>query len=231
MQISGLLGVPLLLKLGIGGSLQDEAATLKLAYTYWMLFSFLLALIIIILLIRKQPPLSRMNQPSSIPVSIIWAFVGIILGLVSQAMAGYITQEVFGAEPGSENTEFLLELAKATPLFIVVTSILGPILEEIVFRKIIFGTLYQRFNFWIAALLSSAIFGIIHMDFVNILVYTATGLTFAYLYVKTKRILVPIFAHVSLNTFVVLVQLIFKDEIERYQQELETLQAFISLFH
>jgi uncharacterized protein len=227
MQFSGLLGVPLLLKLGVGKDISNEATALKLAYSYWMIFSFFAALIIILLLIRKQPNLSRLQQPSSIYASIFWAIAGIGLGLVAQAIAGTISQKVFGVEPGSENTQFLLELARLTPVFIVVTSILGPILEEIVFRKIIFGTLYQRYNFIVAALLSSIIFGVIHMDFVNILIYTATGLAFAFLYVKTKRIIVPIIAHVSLNTFVVAVQLLFKDEIQRH---LESIKTFIS-FH
>ena len=48
-----------------------------------------------------------------------------------------------------------MDIARTTPWFLIVISIIGPILEEIVFRKILFGTLYKRFNFFIAAIISS----------------------------------------------------------------------------
>ncbi|GAA3317464.1 hypothetical protein GCM10020331_016320 [Ectobacillus funiculus] len=45
------------------------------------------------------------------------------------------------------------------------------------------------------------------------------GIVFAFLYVRTQRIIVPITAHVMMNTFVVLVNLVFKDDIERMMQK------------
>ena len=48
-----------------------------------------------------------------------------------------------------------MDITRTTPWFLIVISIIGPILEEIVFRKILFGTLYKKFNFFIAAIISS----------------------------------------------------------------------------
>ncbi len=64
------------------------------------------------------------------------------------------------------------------------------------------------------------------MELAHLLLYSAMGFTFAFLYVKTKRILVPIFAHVSMNTAVALVQ-IYQQEIEIF---LKNTQAFIGGF-
>lgn len=217
MQFSTILGVPLFYNLGVKPK--------EVALAYWLIFSFLFALLIILLLMRKDMrPEQMRDDRSSLPIALMWSVFGVFLALFAQGMAAVIENKLFGIEPGSENTQFLVEIAMTTPLFIVVTSVIGPILEEIIFRKILFGSLYKRFNFIIAAIISSVIFAIVHMDFTHILIYTAMGFTFAFLYVRTKRIIVPIIAHVSMNTFVVLVQVIFRDEIEKYQQQVETMQ-------
>ena len=122
-----------------------------------------------------------------------------------------------------------MRIIDSAPFVILVVSIIGPILEEIVFRKIIFGSLYQRFGFFISALVSSLIFAVAHMDFVHILLYASMGFTFAFLYVKTKRILVPIFAHVAMNTLVVILQLNY-DRIIEWQEKYSGVTQFIGGF-
>ncbi|WP_456276962.1 CPBP family intramembrane glutamic endopeptidase [Bacillus sp. AK128] len=221
MQFSSLLGVPLLVQLGI--------AQREVAVAYWLIFSFFTALVIILFLLREDMRITTREDRSSIPIAVFWSFAGVFMALFAQGIAGTIENRVFGIELGSENTEFLVEIALTTPLFIVVTSIIGPILEEIIFRKILFGTLYKRYNFFIAALLSSVIFAMVHMDFKHLLIYSAMGFTFAFLYVRTNRIIVPIIAHVAMNTFVVLVQVVFKDKIEEYQEQVESMQAMIHM--
>jgi membrane protease YdiL (CAAX protease family) len=131
---------------------------------------------------------------------------------------------------GSENTQQILNIIESFPLAILVSSVIGPILEEIVFRKIIFGTLHKRFNFFLSALISSVIFALAHMEPHHILLYSAMGFTFAFLYVKTKHILVPIFAHVAMNTLVVVVQSVYRDEITELMRKAETIQNFIGGF-
>ncbi|MCA0173733.1 CPBP family intramembrane glutamic endopeptidase [Bacillus sp. RAR_GA_16] len=217
MQLSGLLGVPLLQKLNVADPV-----------VIWSVFSFLTALIIMLVLLRSTPdvPFERSTRVSG-GQAVGWSILGVFMAYASQIVAAMIEMNVFGIDPGSENTEMLIEVAKASPIFIIVTSIIGPILEEIVFRKVIFGSLYKRFNFWIAGILSSVIFAAIHFDFSHILIYTAMGLTFAFLYVKTKRLIVPIIAHMTMNTFVVLINVYFADDIMEMEKQLNQTQSFI----
>ncbi|PFG02799.1 CPBP family intramembrane glutamic endopeptidase [Bacillus sp. es.036] len=217
MQLSGVVGVPLLQQLNVA----DPIVT-------WSVFSFLTALIIMLFLLRSTPdvPFERSARVSP-GQAIGWSVLGVFMAYASQIIAAMIEMNVFGIDPGSENTEMLIEVAKASPIFIIVTSIIGPILEEIVFRKVIFGSLYKRFNFWIAGILSSVIFAAIHFDFSHILIYTAMGLTFAFLYVKTKRLIVPIIAHMTMNTFVVLINVYFADDIMEMEKQLNQTQSFI----
>ncbi|WP_062352603.1 CPBP family intramembrane glutamic endopeptidase [Bacillus kwashiorkori] len=175
----------------------------------WTVFSFFFTLLISVYLLRKE---RTAHNALPISTSIIWAITGIFLAFIAQS-AGILTETLLGIEQGSENTQNILAVIESMPIFIVVVSIFGPILEEIVFRKIIFGTLYQRMNFLMAGLVSSLIFAIAHMEFEHIILYSFMGFTFAFLYVKTSRIIVPIFAHVTMNTLVIVVQLFLSDKL------------------
>ncbi|MED3659348.1 CPBP family intramembrane metalloprotease [Bacillus siamensis] len=207
MQLSALIGIPLMYKFGYAGG-HPTNANLTMAQGIYSVVSFFICLIIVLLILRTAPKQTLRNgKKASAGMSVLWAVAGIWLALFSQGIAGMIEQYVFHVNSGSENTKAILNIIKAMPLMIIVSSIVGPILEEIIFRKIIFGVLYEKTNFFIAGLISSVIFGIVHQDLTHLLLYTAMGFTFAFLYVQTKRIIVPIFAHVMMNTIVVVMQL------------------------
>ncbi|WP_282155912.1 CPBP family intramembrane glutamic endopeptidase [Cytobacillus gottheilii] len=224
MQLSSIVGLPLMVFGSelITGTRMDEGA----AVSSWLVISFSLALIIILFLLRKDMKVERsLSEQSSVVKSIAWAIGGVFLALIAQSIAANI-EYMIGIEMGSENTQQIMSIIETSSIVIIVVSIIGPILEEIIFRKIIFGSLHKRFNFFISALLSSVIFAAAHTEIEHLLLYSAMGFTFAFLYVKTKRILVPIFAHVAMNSLVVVMQLNM-EEIEKWLEEMEQVAAFI----
>lgn len=171
----------------------------------WLIISFSLALIIVLLLLIPERRLQFRNRlPAS--TSALWALGGIVLLFVVQAIAAAIESSLFAENPHSQNTEQIVDLTKLSPYLILVVGIAGPILEEIVFRKIIFGSLYRKIGFWAAGIISSLLFAFAHMD-KHILLYGLIGLTLCYLYKKTGRIIVSMFAHASMNTIVILLSL------------------------
>lgn len=228
MQFSSLIGVPLIVYGStLLGKNPDDMRTF--AVTTWIILSFTLTLIITLLLLRKEMTNTDVRKHSaSVISSIRWAIGGVFLAMFAQIMAANI-ERLLGIEMGSENTQAIMQLIEAAPVVILISSIIGPILEEIVFRKIIFGSLYKRLNFFLSGLISSLIFAVAHTDFSHILLYTAMGFTFAFLYVKTKRILVPIFAHTAMNTLVVIIQL-NQEKMENWLKQMEQIQSFIGGF-
>jgi uncharacterized protein len=219
MQFSGFVGIPLLKGLGVPKSQW---------FGMWGTISFAAALIIILVMLK--PEISHRHRSSgrvSKGAAVLWSIIGIFMAYAAQIAASLIEMNVFGINPGSENTEVLVDIAKSVPYFMVVTAVIGPILEEIIFRKIIFGSLHERYNFFVSALVSSLIFAAVHADFTHLLIYTAMGFTFAYLYVRTKRLIVPIAAHVAMNTLVLIVQVFLADKIKEMEQQLETAQLII----
>jgi uncharacterized protein len=219
MQLSGVAGIRLFHFLDIGATQVER-------FAYWTIFSFTLAFIIILFLLRKERKNESLlrGEPSSVGASVGWAIGGFLLAIFAQSLAANIEINLFGVEPGSENTEMIVSVIEVTPLVIIVTSIIGPILEEIIFRKIIFGVLYKRTNFIIAGLISSLLFSLLHGEPQHLLLYASMGFTFAFLYVKTKRIIVPIFAHVAMNTMVIIVQTVFRKDIEKMMKQVEDMQ-------
>lgn len=225
MQLSSLIGIPLLMFI-----FDFLGISQKLAVPFWLIASFSIALVIVLLILRKEMNTRSFSEKgSSFGKSAIWAVFGVFLALFAQSFAANI-ERLIGVDMGSENTKDILKIINTFPLAIMVSSIFGPILEEIVFRKVIFGALHKRFNFFISAIISSVIFALAHMEPQHVLLYSAMGFTFAYLYVKTKHIVVPIFAHVAMNTLVVLVQSAYKDDIEKLIRDAGAIQNFIGGF-
>ena len=120
----------------------------------WSLFIVnAIAAIIFLLLILPNKKFFHVfkGKKSSIGNAILWGFIGFFLALGGQMLAGCI-ENAIGITPGSENTAMLSDIAKVSPIIIISMVLFAPFLEEIIFRRVIFGGLYQKTNFWIAAI-------------------------------------------------------------------------------
>ncbi|MBM7650512.1 membrane protease YdiL (CAAX protease family) [Bacillus ectoiniformans] len=230
MQLSGFVGYPLVFKAGqfLG---MDAVKMKELVPGYWLVISFSLTLLIVWLILRKTNRTSKLERMEPLPVgqSVFWAVIGVFLALFAQRIAIAI-EAALGIEMGSQNTESIIQIIELVPAVMIAASVIGPILEEIVFRKILFGSLYEKYSFTVSALISSVIFSLAHMELEHTILYASMGFTFAFLYVKTKRIIVPICAHVAMNSLVVVVQYFYADEIEKMMKEAEQMQQMILWF-
>jgi membrane protease YdiL (CAAX protease family) len=175
---------------------------------YINVIGFLLAALIILWIMRRGLRTERIHHPITFGRLIGWVALGLVMAWIAQTLAAVFEMYVLGVNEESANTQLIVEISRMNPIFILVPAIIGPILEELIFRKILFGAFYRKMNFFFAAILSSLLFAVAHMEFTHLLVYAAMGFVFAYLYVKTKRIIVPMLVHMALNSVAVLGQLI-----------------------
>lgn len=204
MLFSGVIGVPIVRTILHAASSQPDATLNSLSVVIWTIFSNLLALLIVWLVLRKKPETNKIifGEKASSAASLLWIVLGFIILIASQYIAIYITALFIGMPSGSANTESLLGYAKTAPIFLFFISVTGPILEELVFRKVIYGGLTNLINIHGAAVISSFLFALLHGDINYLLAYFLIGLVLCYLYTKTKRIIVPMGAHILMNTFV-----------------------------
>lgn len=220
MHLSSFLAIPFMLSL-------DKSQIIYFT-VFWQVGAFLIAFLVMLYFLRSEIKDFFALERKRVGNIVLWSVLGFFLAMIAQFAAILIQTFVLKIQPGSENTFEIMAMARQVPILIIVITIIGPILEELVFRKAIFGTLYKKMNFFFAGLLSSFIFAVVHWDFDHILVYTAVGFVFAFLYIETKRIIVPILAHAGMNTFAVIMQLsVDPEELEEQMRLLEQLQSIL----
>ncbi|WP_218776216.1 CPBP family intramembrane glutamic endopeptidase [Candidatus Enterococcus mansonii] len=175
-------------------------------------FTYIFGAILMIWLYLKNKKTAvvavEQNPTLTSPVFIFLLGVsGIFLAMIIQAVIFSIEMAITGVKPNSENTQNIIAVILANPLFILATTIGGPIMEEFVFRRSLIGLLESYTGFWFAAIISSSLFSVIHQDG-HFFVYFSLGLFFVLLYKMTGKIWTSIIAHCGMNTIVVIAQLV-----------------------
>lgn len=104
------------------------------------------------------------------------------------------------------NDQKIYQVMTALPPYVTlpVLGVIGPIVEEFIFRHILINRLSKQFGTWLCVFISSLLFGLLHIhslaDLFNIVPYVITGLVLGTLYVKSKyNLLLPILFHVFTN--------------------------------
>ena len=81
-------------------------------------------------------------------------------------------------------------------------SVIAPIIEELIFRGLVFNRIKYNYNAVAAIIISAIVFGIYHGNLTQGVYATLLGLCLAYVYNKTENLLVPICIHISANVIV-----------------------------
>lgn len=129
-------------------------------------------------------------------------FLGALMALAAAiAMNGLIL--IGNLSQYSESYQETMKAMYAAPFVVQIASlgVLIPICEELVFRGLLYGRLRNRNSFLYAALFSSVVFGVMHINMVQMLYGFVLGLLLAYLYEKQRFLAAPILAHCVMNLF------------------------------
>lgn len=87
---------------------------------------------------------------------------------------------------------------------LICSGICGPILEELLFRGIVYNKLKEFNKPIIAIIITSIIFGLMHFDFINAIYGFGVSFILIYLYEKHKTLKATIIMHISLNVTIIL---------------------------
>ena len=84
-------------------------------------------------------------------------------------------------------------------------AVFGPITEELVFRRVMIDDITRKTGKpWVAILISSVLFGLIHMNPAQIVFAIPVGAVFGWIYVKTGSMLPGLVGHIINNSIAVL---------------------------
>lgn len=126
--------------------------------------------------------------------------IGLGVMMVANVLIGLLTPAK------AVNEEAVQEMIKSAKLIsIIAVGIIGPIIEELVFRKS-FREVFK--NNALFALMSGLVFGSLHVvltlsgpsDLLYIIPYSSLGIAFAYMYIKTDSIYTSMIMHIFHNT-------------------------------
>ncbi|MCL2401218.1 MAG: CPBP family intramembrane metalloprotease [Oscillospiraceae bacterium] len=82
---------------------------------------------------------------------------------------------------------------------ILAVGLFAPVVEELMCRGILLTRLSTWMPTWAAVLVSSALFGFIHLNLLQGMYAFVAGIFFALLYIRYRNLWLPIIAHVAFN--------------------------------
>ena len=150
-------------------------------------------------------------------VGVVWVSI-ILLDLVSPDLAEWYfdwlnSVELFEIGPDTTPIQYGL-------IFFVV-AVFAPVVEEVIFRGIMVERFGAKYGYKSAVLLSSFLFGVLHMDIIGAFVF---GVVLSILYLRTRSLLLPFLIHAANNGAVAL--LIFFDESINLEA-MDTLETYL----
>lgn len=136
------------------------------------------------------------------------------LAIYGLGMIGGLITVALGETSVSQNQNMINMMTQSKPILMIITTVvLAPILEEFVFRGIVFGWLYE-YNRVLAHLLTAFVFAFVHImmaifagnmaEWLQVFSYFFMALPLSYLYEKSDNIFVPITTHVINNLISIL---------------------------
>lgn len=126
------------------------------------------------------------------------AFFAVTQGMIAQAIGIVMISHILGVE------EPAIPIG-LTPAVMISAVVFSAILEELVYRFVLFGFLERLTGFWIAALVSSGLFAFAHYNVSAYLGYFLLGIVWCRVYKKTGNIGVVIMAHMAFNLIAMVV--------------------------
>jgi membrane protease YdiL (CAAX protease family) len=147
----------------------------------------------------------RLLGPRRPALSHVWLGLGFGVGgfiAVNLLIAGLL--EVFGPvdPPEQQLLSDVTEGGVTTALAVIAAVLMAPLVEEVVFRGVLYQGLKRRMGLWPAAVVSALLFAVVHVE-VQQPVYSSgfvlLGLLFAWTMHRFGSLVVPIVAHASFN--------------------------------
>ncbi|MBN9091094.1 MAG: CPBP family intramembrane metalloprotease [Reyranella sp.] len=111
----------------------------------------------------------------------------------------------FGLEPqGMKQVIEIVREPKQLAISLLLLAVLAPLVEELVFRGLLYGWIAGRWNSLAAWLISSLVFAAAHVEPAHVILVLPLGLLFGWLRRRTDSLLPSLFAHILNNGFALL---------------------------
>ncbi len=124
----------------------------------------------------------------------------VVIGIILTRVINYVI-DISGVSQFDSNFKQALNIIVNAPFIVQIlgAGIILPIVEEYIFRRMIYIDFEKLFNEKVAIISTAVLFGIFHMNIIQGVFATILGLYLAYVYSKTRNLVYPICIHVVTN--------------------------------
>lgn len=150
-------------------------------------------------------------EPAKFLLVIPYAFLGMVVCNLLATFALSVLPESFTKSYDSAAASIY---SGNKVVMVIAVALVGPILEELVFRGVLYNRLKDMFGVVVAVLGSAITFGVFHMNWVQGIYAGTLGLLLAFLYYKYKSIIAPIMMHVTCNSISLVATFLSKEGVE-----------------
>ncbi|HEL0414669.1 TPA: CPBP family intramembrane metalloprotease [Streptococcus equi subsp. zooepidemicus] len=139
----------------------------------------------------------------------LWIGLGVVAVFVVKMIGGILLFLEHGPGANTVNQAALEQAGLSPILMVTLVAIVAPIVEEIVFRGLLYGKLFGAESY-LGLIFSSIMFGLIHVptDFGSWFIYGGMGLVLGFVFHKTKKVEYTILIHFLNNALAVLIMLL-----------------------
>ena len=144
----------------------------------------------------------------SIVKTIWYSFLSLLAIFFVSFLYMFLMNSLFGIEnPGSKIEILVGNRSISSNILLVVVAVIAPFSEEVFFRGFLYSAFKKSWGVNVALLLSSFLFAIVHLELYSFIPLIIIGWLLAYLFEKTKSLLMPIFLHGVYNLILILILL------------------------
>lgn len=187
-----------------------------------------LAIPFVIYLFARKTPIEDVLEFTKVGFvnGVLLIFAGLGFTLASNFPSGILSRfiENSGLNPGTRSS-VSMENPFVIVLAYIAVALIPAVFEEFVFRGVILKTL-SKHGKGLAIIVSSVLFGFLHLNVPSIVFATICGLVFGFIYVKTQNIWMCVAIHFLNNAIAVTQQVV----LEKMPGDMGTLISAILLF-
>lgn len=155
---------------------------------------------------RQAPTLLGLHQAGGRWLWLATIAVLVLAMIVDQGVLRLV-RAVAGSEVVPSASAVIAEIATSagrTALLVLVAGLLGPLVEELVFRGLLYGYVEGRFGGMAALIVSSLAFAAAHVEPIHVALVLPIGVLLGWTRMRTGSLWPAIAAHVANNTVAVL---------------------------
>lgn len=180
----------------------SEYSTIIFYFSHFILF------IIAFLSFREEIKIKLKDFVLNLKSNLRYIIFGFISIIIASGIIGMFIQQ---QGSNQETLRYTQQEAEKLMLicFYLVTIIIGPINEELIFRRIFIGEGRKYLSIFSSLILSSVVFGLIHIhnikEIILVIPYICTGLILGFIYYKSDNIITSSLLHILNNLIGVII--------------------------